>query len=182
MLHKFQKQKGLKQFGDKVKEEVGKKPCVYLGATHQLGQEVIWDLWVPIFTPVTWKGWHSLNIFRAPFKPHTLQNSVSLVYFFFFNWSTVDLQCYVSFRCTAKWIAYTYTYIRSFLDSFPILVTTEYWVEFPVVYSRFLSVVYFINSSVYMSIPISQFIPPPFSPLVTIRLLSISVTLFLFCK
>ena len=31
-----------------------------------------------------------------------------------------------------------------------------------------------------MSIPISQFIPPPLSPLVTISLFSISVTLFLF--
>ena len=39
-----------------------------------------------------------------------------------FYWSIVDLQCCVSFRCTAKWINYTYTYIHSFfsfLDSFP---------------------------------------------------------------
>ena len=28
--------------------------------------------------------------------------------------STVDLQCCVSFRCTAKWISYTYTSIHSF--------------------------------------------------------------------
>ena len=31
----------------------------------------------------------------------------------------VDLQCYVSFRCIAKWINYIYTCIYSFLDSFP---------------------------------------------------------------
>ena len=43
-------------------------------------------------------------------------------------------------------------------------------------------VIYFMYSSVYMSIPISQFIPLPISPLVTISLFSISVTLFLFCK
>ena len=32
----------------------------------------------------------------------------------------VDLQCCVSFKCTAKWIIYTYTYIHSFLDSFSV--------------------------------------------------------------
>ena len=37
-------------------------------------------------------------------------------------------------------------------------------------------------SSGYVSIPISQFIPAPFSPLVTTGLFSISVTLFLFCE
>ena len=54
-------------------------------------------------------------------------------------------------------------------------------------YSRFLLVIYFIHISVYMSIPISQFIPPPpphhhFPPLVSIRLFSTSVSLFLPCK
>ena len=75
-----------------------------------------------------------------------------------FYWSIFDLQCCVSFRCRAKWISYKY--IHSFLDSFPIKVIIEYWVEFPVVYSRFILVTYFIYSSVYMSIPITQFIPP----------------------
>ena len=53
-------------------------------------------------------------------------------------------------------------------------------------YSRFLLVIYFIHISVYMSIPISQFIPPPpfphFPPLVSIHLFSTSVSLFLPCK
>ena len=79
-------------------------------------------------------------------------------FFFNFYWSIVDLQCCVSFRCTAKWIIYTYAYIHSFLDSFPIEAITEYWVEFPVLYSRYLLVIYFIYSSVYMPIPIFQFI------------------------
>ena len=47
----------------------------------------------------------------------------------------VDLQCCISFRCTAKWISYTYSYILLFLDSFRIKVITEYWVKFPVLYS-----------------------------------------------
>ena len=61
-------------------------------------------------------------------------------------WNIVDLQCYVSFRCAAKWFSYTYTCIYSFSNSFPIEVITEYWVEFPVIYSRTLLVIYFIYS------------------------------------
>ena len=54
-------------------------------------------------------------------------------------------------------------------------------------YSRFLLVIYFIHISVYMSIPISQFIPPPpplphFPPLGSMHLFSTSVSLFLPCK
>ena len=37
-----------------------------------------------------------------------------------FYWAVVNLQCHVSLRCTEKQISYTYTYIHSFLDSFPI--------------------------------------------------------------
>ena len=50
--------------------------------------------------------------------------------------------------------------------------------------SRFSLVIYFIHSinNVYMSIPISQFIPPlPVPPLVSIYLFSMAVSLFLLC-
>ena len=52
-----------------------------------------------------------------------------------------------------------------FFNFLPILVTTEHWVEFPKLYSRFSLVVYFIHNihRVYMSISISQFILPPAS-------------------
>ena len=87
----------------------------------------------------------------------------------------VDLQCCVSFCYTAKWISYTYTYIHSFLDSFPTWAITKFWEEFPVLYFRSLLVNYFIYSGVYISIPISRYIAPstPF-PLITISVLSIS--------
>ena len=90
------------------------------------------------------------------------ESSYSLTLFLYlinFYWSTIDVQCCVSFCCTAKWISYTYTYTHSFLDSIPIQVITEYWVDFPVLYSRFLLVIYFVYSRVSMSVPISQFIP-----------------------
>ena len=78
-----------------------------------------------------------------------------------FYWSLVDL-LFVSFKCTAKWISFAYSYIYSFLDFFsPIKAVTHYWAEFPVLYNRSLLVIYFIYSSVYMLIPVSQFIPAP---------------------
>jgi len=65
-------------------------------------------------------------------------------------------------RCRAKWIGHKHSYIPSFLDFLPIQVTTEHWIEFPVLYNRFSLIIYFMHSinHVYMSISISQFIPP----------------------
>ena len=54
--------------------------------------------------------------------------------------------------------------------------------EFPVLYSRFSLFIYFIHISVCMLVPISQFIPPCLSPLVSICLFFTSVSLFLPCK
>ena len=74
----------------------------------------------------------------------------------------------------------------------PQLRTTALFIYyyFIFLYSMFLLVIYFINISVHMSIPISQFIPPPpqprpphhFPPLVSIHLFSTSESQFLPCK
>ena len=37
------------------------------------------------------------------------------LFYYFFNWSIVDLQCCVNPCCTAKWLKF-YTYIHSFLN------------------------------------------------------------------
>ena len=108
-----------------------------------------------------------------------LQNHGHFLKLLIFYWGTVDLQCCGSFCCTAKRVSYTNTNLHSCLDSVPIYAITEYWVEFPVLYGRFLLVIYFIYSGVSMSVPISQFIP---HPLVTMSLFSTSVTLFLVCR
>ena len=63
----------------------------------------------------------------------------------------VALQCSVSCYWTAKWISHTYTY-PSLLEFLPIQVTTVHKVKFPMLYSLFSSVIYFIHSisSVYV--------------------------------
>ena len=73
-----------------------------------------------------------------------------------FYWSIVDLQYCISFRCTAKWFSYTYIYIYIYISppfSFSDSLTIKAIVDFAVLYSRFFLVIYFINYSVYMSIP-----------------------------
>ena len=55
---------------------------------------------------------------------------------------------------------YIYMYIYIYIHTY----ITEYWVELPVLYSRSLLVINFVYHNVYMSIPVSQFIPPPLTP------------------
>ena len=57
------------------------------------------------------------------------------IFYFNFYWSVVDLQCCISFRCTAKWISYTYTYIHSFRFFSHIGHYRVLSIEFPVLCS-----------------------------------------------
>ena len=64
--------------------------------------------------------------------------------------------------------------------SFPVR-SSQSTREFPVLYSRFLLVIlFYLCYSVYMSIPISQFIPQPLS-LLGIHICSLHLCLFLLC-
>ena len=105
-----------------------------------------------------------------------------LAYFTKYNILHVAVNVFHSFL----WLIFYYIYIIIYTHIFFLFF--EFYFMF--LYSRFLLVIYFIHISVYMSIPISQFIPPPppfppttrFPPLVSIRLSSTSVSLLLPCK
>ena len=88
--------------------------------------------------------------------------------FNFFYQSIIPLQCFVSFCYTTNEVNQLYVYLYPLslgpLSHHPpippIQVTTEHRAELPVLYSMFLLAIYFMHGSVYMSILISQFIPP----------------------
>ena len=91
------------------------------------------------------------------------------------KWKKIQCSLYILLALTF--------YIRSFFK-----ILDQFWILLYFLYSKFLLVIYFVHISVYMSIPISHFIPPPppspthFSPMVFICLFSTSVSLFLLCK
>ena len=87
----------------------------------------------------------------------------------------------VSFKYALKWLCYTNAYIQSVLDSFPMWAITEYRVEYPVLCGRSLLAICFTYSGVYMSIPVSQFIPPHYSPHPPVTVSVFSTSVFLFC-
>ena len=91
------------------------------------------------------------------------------------NTHIVTSQCYASFYCKEKWISYMYTNpifsgFLSPLDHHRALSRDSCAIQ----YTILIYFIYCINN-IYMSIPISQFIPPPPSPL------GIHMFLFYFC-
>ena len=89
----------------------------------------------------------------------------------------LSILCCLGYR-TLIFLFFVWTYVFiSFFFKF------LHFILFLFLYSRFLLVMYFIHISVYMSLPLSQFIPHPhFAPLASICLFSTSVSLFLPCK
>ena len=101
------------------------------------------------------------------------------IYFKNFIGIEVTYNVVFRFRCTAKWINYTYACIHFFSDSFPIKVITDDQVDVPGLHSRSSLLIYFIYRSVYMLISKLLIYPSPhLSPLVTMSLFSTSASLF----
>ena len=95
--------------------------------------------------------------------------------------SMVDKQCGINFYCIAKRFSYTYIYYiymyTFFFIFFSVLVVACYWTEFPVPYGRTL----LFTCPRYTSLPLltrnsHSFPPPLLSPLATISLSSMSVS------
>ena len=109
---------------------------------------------------------------------------ILMFYIFISCWGGIaDVQCCVSFGWTAKWSRFTYTYIHSSSDASSTQVTTDYWAEFPVLFSSSLLIIYFMYSGVSVLTPHSQFAPlPHMSSWAATSLSSKCVSLFLFCK
>ena len=97
---------------------------------------------------------------------------------FFFNCSTVALQCYISFCCTIKWISYMYTHTPSFL-SLPSPHTTSLghhkalsWAVWAMLYCRTHYIFYMIVYIWQSYSPNSSY--PPLPPSVSTCPLSMS--------
>ena len=82
-----------------------------------------------------------------------------------------------------KGLSQIHAYIHSPPNSPPIQAAIEHFVEFYVLHSKSLLVIYFKYSSVYMPVPNPLIIPSLHrSPLAPISSFSKAVSLFLFCK
>ena len=112
------------------------------------------------FIKYHWQAYHHLRI-----RPLTLLNINPLPTVLY--WSIIALQCCFSFHCTTKCISYKYTFIPSLLGlpatllpSHPSRSSWSTELELPVLYSSFPLIFWFTRGSLYMSILISQFLPP----------------------
>ena len=102
---------------------------------------------------------------------------ISLFFPVDFYWSTVDLQCCVSFCCTVKWISYTC--VHSFFRGFPcIQVIIECRAEFPLVHSMSLLVIFLHRVAFIFQSHLPMYSSSP--PLDNHKFFSISVVLY-FC-
>ena len=76
-----------------------------------------WRKWqpIPVFLPGKFHWQRNLAGYSLWGHKRVRQNLATKT-----KTTVVELQCCASFCCTAKWFSYTYTYIHSFSNSFPI--------------------------------------------------------------
>ena len=53
------------------------------------------------------KWYHSTEDLTCSLKTSSCFNKCSLFFIYFFNWSIIDAQCHVSFRCMVQWLSCT---------------------------------------------------------------------------
>ena len=106
-----------------------------------------------------------------------------LFFKFIFNWKIIS-NC-VGFCHTTTCITQKYTYTSSVLKLPPthhpyttLYVVTGLQAELPVLYANFSLAIYFTPGSVYVSMLLSQFIPPSPSPAMSTSPSSTSASLF----
>ena len=75
------------------------------------------EIWSPTDTTSVTYVWVIILFLNEWISSYIMMIFSKVIYFLL---DIVDLRCCVSFRYTAKWISYTYTYTHSFLGSFPL--------------------------------------------------------------
>ena len=108
-----------------------------------------------LLSVVTVSTWFQWSFYTLP---------LDLKKYIYLYWSIIALHCSVSFCCRTKWISYTYTYIPISLPSCislppSLLVVTNHRADLPVLCDCFPLAIYFTFGSVYMSMPLSHFVP-----------------------
>ena len=83
-----------------------------------------------VLNPLSHNRNSSIFIFKVHILLHFFFLFVYSEYVCIFNWNKVDLQYYISFRCTAYWF-------QVFIDYIPFVVIIKYWLysEYSTIYS-----------------------------------------------
>ena len=84
-------------------------------------------------------------------------------FYFQFYWGIVDLHCCLSFQCIAKSICYTYTYVHSFLGSFPCRLLPSF-LYFTIVSYQLSILIFYIQQYVCVNPSLSVYPSLPLSP------------------
>ena len=120
-------------------------------------------LWEQRKSSSRWRIWSQIDAYLKLGKLF-----IFILFIFNFYCCIVASQHCVAFCCTAKWVSYTHTYIYPLPFGLPShLGHRRGLIEFAALYGRFSLVIYFVNSinSVYVWIPISQFLSSSLFPL-----------------
>ena len=141
----------------------------YKGPTFWLWFESMLKVYFS-FSASLWHPWLSLlRLCCDDTEANNLLLCSLNIFFFLITWEYTWLTMSCSFQVYSKLNQLSIYIYHSF---FPRQVIIEYWVDFPVLYSRFLPINYSIHSGAYMpttppNLPLSLTV----SPLVTIHLL-----------